>query len=53
MGEVVLRAEDDAEFFEPGQVIGERAEPVAREIENLQGIGEVIDLWGKLGQSAL
>jgi hypothetical protein len=46
----VVGAEQDAEFGKSFEVVWEGAELIAAEVEDLQGVGEIENFLGKLGQ---
>ena len=50
LGEVVVRTKDHPQLVQAGQVIGQAAELVARQIQNLQRVGQRVNLAWKFAQ---
>ena len=53
VGERVIGAEEDAEFVEAMEVVGEGVEAVAGEVEDFEGVGEGEDFGGEVGEAGL
>jgi hypothetical protein len=53
VGEGIVGAEEDAEFVEAVEVVGEGVEVVAGEVEDFEGVGEGEDFGGKFGEAVL
>jgi hypothetical protein len=53
VGERVIGAEEDAEFVEAMEVVGEGVEAVAGEVEDFEGVGEGEDFGGEVGEADL
>jgi hypothetical protein len=53
VSEWVVGAEEDAEFVEAVEVVGEGVEAVAGEVEDFEGVGEIEDFGGEFGEAVL